>query len=108
MPRCADRRVAAGLALVSLLGAAGGALAGDADAGRRLATQWCASCHIVAPGTGGSDAARPFPSIANDPNFTEQGLRAWLADPHPPMPNLDLSRAQVEDIIAYLKSLRRR
>lgn len=107
MPRCADRRIAAALAAASLLGAAGGALAGDPDSGRRLATRWCASCHIVAPGAGGSDAARPFESIANDPNFTDQGLRAWLADPHPPMPRLDLSRAQVEDVIAYLKSLRR-
>ena len=81
--------------------------AADPAAGYRLASQWCTSCHIVEPGAGGSDAARPFEAVANDPNFTEDGLRAWLADPHPPMPNFDLTRAEVDAIIAYIKSLRR-
>jgi mono/diheme cytochrome c family protein len=32
-------------------------------------------------------------------------VRAWLADPHPPMPNFNLSRQQIDDIVAYLDSL---
>ncbi len=35
------------------------------------------------------------------------GLRAWLADPHPPMPKFDLTRAETDAIIAYIKSLKR-
>lgn len=81
--------------------------AADPQDGYRLAKQWCTSCHIVGPNEPGADAARPFASIANDPLFTEDGIRAWLADPHPPMPNLNLSRLEVEQIVAYLRSLRR-
>jgi mono/diheme cytochrome c family protein len=104
------RRSAACLvtALVVLaVASAGAARAADPGDGRRLARQWCRNCHIVAPGTGGSDAAPPFESVANRPGFTGAGLRAWLADPHPPMPNLNLSRAEIDAIIAYIRSLRR-
>ncbi|NJO37736.1 MAG: hypothetical protein HC871_09095 [Rhizobiales bacterium] len=35
-------------------------------------------------------------------------LKAWLADPHPPMPNLSLSRLEIDDLLAYIESLGRR
>ncbi len=96
------------LALAGLaIGLGGAARAGDPAQGHKLARQWCASCHIVTPGAGGSDAARPFEAVANDPNVTEAGLRAWLADPHPPMPDLHLTRAEIDAVIAYIRSLRR-
>ncbi len=92
-----------------MIGALGLASAKSAEPaeGLRLARQWCTSCHIVAPGTGGSDAAPPFQTIANNPNVTEGGLRVWLADPHPPMPKFDLTRAETDAIIAYIRSLMR-
>jgi cytochrome c len=108
------RQNPASLVLAAAIALFGVALAGDmvyaadAEAGHQLAKKWCVSCHIVTPGTTGSDAARPFPAIANDPNFTKHGIRAWLADPHPPMPNLNLSRAEVDAIVAYLESLRQK
>ena len=95
------------LSVVALLLGAGAAEAQEADEGLRLSRQWCTSCHIVEPGASGSDAARPFEAIANNTEFKEDGLRAWLADPHPPMPNLNLNRAETEAIIGYLLSLRR-
>ena len=76
--------------------------------GLAIARQWCAGCHIVEPGGKGSDAARPFAEVANDPNFTKDGLRAWLADPHPPMPGLSLSNAEIDALMAYITSLRRK
>jgi mono/diheme cytochrome c family protein len=79
----------------------------DAPEGLNLARQWCTSCHIVEPSTGGSDAAPPFESIANNSLVTEEGLHAWLADPHPPMPKFNLTRTEIDDIIAYIKSLKR-
>ena len=83
------------------------ATAQDAEQGRELARTWCAECHIVAPGqSGGSDAAPPFPTIANDEAYTDDRLKTWLADPHPPMPKLSLSRAQIDSILAYLKTLK--
>ena len=45
--------------------------------------------------------------IANDPMVTENGLRAWLADPHPPMPKFDLTRIEIDAIIDYITSLKR-
>ncbi len=87
--------------------AAPGAARADSQDGYGLARQWCVTCHVIAPDQAGSDAARPFESIANDPNFTDQGIRAWLIDPHPPMPNLNLSSPEIDAIVAYLRSLRR-
>jgi mono/diheme cytochrome c family protein len=89
-----------------LLMSAGQLWAADVDAGRSLARQWCVECHIVEPTQeSASDAAPPFEAIAEDPNRTPEGLRAWLAEPHPPMPNLQLSTGEIEDILAYIQSL---
>ena len=83
------------------------AQAGDPAEGRRLSLQWCTSCHVVDENQdNASDAAPPFFEIANDPARTSGGLRAWLANPHPPMPPVNLSHRETEDIIAYLESLR--
>lgn len=106
MPKPAKRHIAAALALLAVGVSAGSVAAQDRDAGRRLAMRWCISCHIVVPGADGSDAAPPFETIANDPHVSERGLRAWLAEPHPPMPNLHLSRMEIDDVIAYLESLK--
>ncbi len=109
MPKTVYRLAVTGLAMGLMIGALGlVAAAADPDEGARLARRWCTSCHIVAPGSDGSDAAPPFQMIADDPNVTEGGLRAWLADPHPPMPRFDLTRAETDAIIAYIKSLKRK
>ena len=73
--------------------------AGDSTEGRRLALQWCAACH------GASDAVPPLETIANRPGRTPYTLRAWLMEPHPPMPNFSLPREQIDDLVAYLASL---
>jgi mono/diheme cytochrome c family protein len=82
--------------------------AGDASSGQVLAQTWCTGCHIVGPAATGGDTAPPFAAIANRSNLSPGALRAWLTEPHPPMPNLDLSRQQIDDITAYLDSLRHR
>ncbi len=113
MPRIVRRLAATvlttGLAMGLMIGVLGlaTATAADPDEGGRLARLWCTSCHIVVPGTDGSDAAPTFQTIANDPKVTEGGLRVWLADPHPPMPKFDLTRAETDAIIAYIESLKR-
>lgn len=92
-------------ALAALAGPA--SAAGDAGSGLALARTWCSSCHIVAPNASGGDTAPPFASIANRPNRSPGATRAWLTDTHPPMPNLNLSNQQMEDIAAYLENLRK-
>lgn len=77
--------------------------------GQRLAQQWCANCHAVAPGqrppTG--DAAASFPAIAAMTSTTEMSLRVFLQTPHGNMPDYQLSRAQTDAVVAYILSLRR-
>ena len=87
------------------------AVAADSARGASLAERWCVTCHVPGPGLKsgpGTDAGPPFATIAADPTLTEQRLRGWLADPHPPMPNFNLSRAEIEDLIAYIRSLKPR
>lgn len=102
------RRLSCALAALALLvpvtAAAQGA--GDARNGVMLARNWCTGCHLVEPGGRGGDAVPSFMAIANDPKRSPSALRAWLTRPHPPMPNMNLSRAEIEDIVAYLESLK--
>jgi mono/diheme cytochrome c family protein len=99
-------RVSAVCAFLAIAASASSALGADSANGLRLSRQWCSSCHLVEPGGVTHDAAPPFAEISNDPTTTPARLRAWMADPHPPMPGLDLANQQEDDIIAYLMSLK--
>jgi len=78
---------------------------GSAEAGKRLAQQWCDSCHQVEPNAPTKDAAPPFASLGVEKGKDPGWIRAWLANPHPPMQGINLSRQQIDDIVAYLQSL---
>jgi len=81
--------------------------AGDASAGLLLARQWCTGCHVVDAAGSGSDAAPAFPLIAREHGADQSWIRTWLTAPHPRMPNLNLSRTEIDDINSYLQSLTR-
>jgi mono/diheme cytochrome c family protein len=82
------------------------AKAADAQQGERLANQWCTSCHLTGTAqASGGDAAPPFSLIAETAANRNDDLRAWLADPHPPMPNFNLTRTEIDDLLAYIESL---
>lgn len=82
-------------------------VAGDARQGEALARQWCSNCHLIgADQAAGGDAAPTFAVIAETAEERTSELTAWLADPHPPMPNLNLTRVEIDDLLAYIKSLR--
>lgn len=78
---------------------------GDPATGRQLALSWCTACHVVDLEGHGADAGPALPVLLGDGKRTPDEIRGWLADPHPPMPNFDLSRQEIEDIVAYLQSL---
>ncbi len=80
------------------------AAAFDEEAGRQLAERWCSACHTVAPASG-VDQAPTFESIARDPAKSPDWIRAWLMTPHPTMPDMSLSRTEIEAIVSYLQSL---
>ncbi|MBD0275733.1 MAG: hypothetical protein ICV73_27875, partial [Acetobacteraceae bacterium] len=81
---------------------------GDPQAGRRLAETWCGNCHVTGGDASGpaSDAVPTFPGVARMPSTTELSLRVFLQSPHSRMPNLQLSRAETDDVIAYILGLR--
>ncbi len=79
--------------------------AGDPVSGRRIAQQWCTSCHSLSPASS-NDTVPSFPDIARNPMKTEDYLRNWLTRPHPPMPDFNLSRDDINDIIAFLHTLK--
>lgn len=78
---------------------------GDPEAGRDLVRRWCTTCHVVELEGTGSDAGPALPALLAGKQRSADEIRGWLADPHPPMPNLELSRREIEDIVAYLQSL---
>jgi mono/diheme cytochrome c family protein len=100
---------AAILAGTTGVGAAQAQQVGDVAAGRKLAGEWCSSCHVVEPGAtrGGTDSAPPFATLAADPRTTEFRLRAFLMTPHRNMPDFRLSRSETDDLVGYILSLRR-
>lgn len=81
--------------------------AGDAANGKQLAERWCASCHLVSPDQKQAMAdVPPFATIAKRPDDELEGLRGLLATPHPNMPDMNLTRREIADLVAYIRSLR--
>jgi len=84
------------------------AAAGDNERGRSLAENWCASCHSVSGDQRPSNARAPsFATIARSSDFNADRLAYLLLDPHPKMAKLALSRRAIEDIAAYISSLKK-
>ena len=112
------RRTAMGamlaMALVPQAFAQAPAEEGDPQKGREIARTWCAACHVVEENPPrAADTAATFPAIAARPAVTADGLRAFLSAQHSGtaqgrMPNLSLSRTDVENLVAYMLSLRGR
>ena len=101
-----------GPALAALPLTAGPALAQEAPvdpaAGRALAEELCSACHAI-PGQGPAleaPGARSFQALAADPAVTGLTLHAYLRTLHPPTPTFVLNEEQLNDVIAYILSLR--
>ena len=74
--------------------------------GERLAKRWCASCHIVSSDqTRGADNVPTFAAIAKTPGFSAENIGQFLLDPHPKMPDMQLTRNEARDLGAYIASL---
>ena len=95
-----------GLVLAVILGVTP-ALAADPDNGERLARRWCSPCHVVASDQRGpTGEAAPFATIAAKPDFDAARLAFFLLEPHPKMPNMQLSRTEAADLAAYIATLK--
>ena len=94
-----------GLTPLTLAGSGSTALAGDARHGATIAQRWCAECHVVSGEQSSAFADAPsFGDIARRrPDRRE--IANFLANPHPPMPDMHLSRGEIDDIVTYIRSL---
>jgi mono/diheme cytochrome c family protein len=80
----------------------------DPQRGQALAARLCANCHVVdrqASGTLRADVPS-FPTIASRPGATAEHLAGRIIVPHPAMPNVSLTAAEIRDIVAYIVSLK--
>ena len=81
---------------------------GSAQQGFKLARETCAQCHLVDKVAGRStDANAPtFEAIANTPGLSSAALAAALQTSHRTMPNVVIKGDDINDIIAYILSLK--
>lgn len=77
--------------------------AGDSARGQAIVERWCVSCHAPGSARTAADAAPSLSEVRKRPDLTPDRLRGWLADPHPPMPNLNLAEQEIEDLVAFLR-----
>jgi len=89
---------------------------GNPDAGRALALRACTGCHVVLP----NQPFRPvlaghvdFRTVANRPDTTAETLRRFLSSLHvaPPASHMAtpaLTKDEMENVIAFILTLRER
>ena len=78
------------------------------EKGEALAQRLCSGCHLIEDK---ASSAMPvgiptFRAIANRPGQTGQHIMGVLMQPHPPMPDIHLSREEIQNIVSYLETLR--
>ena len=78
---------------------------GNAAEGARLAEELCANCHVTPVRQPPADVGPPWADIADNPAATDDYLRDFLATPHWPIRRNILTPRQIDDIIAYIRSL---
>jgi len=98
-------RIAAMALIAAAAPVAAAALEPDAERGEDLARAWCADCHVVADESPGADVGPAFATLAPESARSDDQLLRWLSQPHWPMPDFNLSGVEIEDLIAYIRSL---
>ncbi|SDO14315.1 Cytochrome c [Filomicrobium insigne] len=80
----------------------------DMTRGKAIAERWCVSCHVIASDSNATVPAGvpTFRAIANRKGQTADNIRHVLMMPHVPMPDMQLTRGEMDDLIAYIDSLR--
>ncbi len=79
------------------------------ESGLERAKQWCAHCHVVEAeaGTVAQSDVPSFESIAARPQQSLENIENRFLKPHPPMPDLQLSREVLRELALYIMSLKR-
>ena len=100
-------RYLATIVLASTVSAASPTAAADVTKGARLAEQWCAHCHAISNTPAGMVQPRPpgFRAMAQT-GVAREPLRSFLSRPSGAMPDLALTRSEIEDLMAYIDTFR--
>ncbi|MFA5898278.1 MAG: c-type cytochrome [Hyphomicrobium sp.] len=81
---------------------------GDRDKGHAYVRQFCVECHAVEKGEMAEVESEipSFQEAADSEGMSQAALAVWLQSSHPNMPNFIIPPADVDNIIAYILSLR--
>ncbi len=81
-------------------------LRGNDAAGRDLAGHGCGNCHQIDGGPPARPGVSTFEQVARLPSTTALSLRVFLRSSHADMPNIQMSDADADDLIAYMLTLK--
>lgn len=107
-----DKRIAMGIGLtilvLALTDTVRAQMRPDPSNGHALAERLCTSCQIVGKEAASGIVSADVPSfaaIANKPNQAVEAIAGRIVIPHPPMPNIQLTRAEIADLATYILAL---
>jgi mono/diheme cytochrome c family protein len=78
------------------------------QAGHVYAETYCSKCHGIGAGPSPLSQAPRFKDVAEQPGVTAMSLQAFLQSSHPTMPNIILEPEDMQNVIAYILSLKGR
>ena len=107
--RAASSLAGVGLLLAALLPAGSSLADGDPAAGKRKAIEWCARCHVIGEHNryGGINSTPSFYIMSEKPeSYRVRVLSVQERRPHRAMA-LDLKNEDLDDILAYILTLKR-
>lgn len=76
-----------------------------AGEGKRLAQRLCSTCHDIEPGGNTPRAGPALAELAQQPGYSVQWFRGWLANPHLGTPVPSLSESDIDILTAYYSTL---
>lgn len=80
---------------------------GNAAAGLEYAQKVCSDCHAVERDTAALFSQVPsFQEVADTEGMTPRALVVWLTTSHPNMPDIIIAPDDMDNVVAYIMSLR--
>jgi len=98
----------AGTMLLFLLASPAAAQPANPEHGHELAQRLCVNCHVVDKNPSGPlrTDVPSFATIAARPGASAEKIAGAIIIPHPAMPGVQLTVAEIRDIVAYILSLK--
>jgi cytochrome c2 len=81
---------------------------GSVPLGLKFAEKSCAECHAIyySDTLSPNPNSPPFKIVADTPGWTRTALNVFLQTPHKTMPNIYVTGADKDNVIAYILSLK--